>query len=118
VTPKPRNDADPADLSDFPRLLMANAPAVESLLKALASHHRLMILCILQREELTAGDLSTRLNLTMSNTSRHLAEWRAERVVATRRDGTFVYYRFASARAAAIMEVLKRLLSSTGQNFS
>ncbi len=87
----------------------AGAAAAEAFLRSLASRHRLMVLCSLIDGEVSAGDLGRRLGLTQSNLSRHLAMLREEGLVATRRDGTVIYYRIASPRVLPFLEQLHRM---------
>ena len=86
--------------------LEAHAAAAESFLRSIANRHRLMVLCLLVEGEISAGDLSRRLELTQSNLSRHLSTLREEGLVATRREATTIYYRIASDRVRTILETL------------
>ena len=92
-----------------PAALEARAAEAEAFLRSLASRHRLMILCNLIDGEMSVGQLVQRLGLTQSNLSRHLAMLREEGLVATRRDGTSIYYRIASPRVQALLAELYRL---------
>jgi len=92
-----------------PAALKKRAAEAEAFLRALASRHRLMILCSLFERELSVGELVTRLGLTQSNLSRHLAMLREEGLVATRREGTIIYYRIGSDRVHSIFAVLYQL---------
>lgn len=89
--------------------LRKSAGEAEDFLRALASRHRLMILCSLVEGERSVGDLVRRLGLTQSNLSRHLAMLREEGLVATRREGTVIHYRIASERVQPILIELHRL---------
>jgi DNA-binding transcriptional ArsR family regulator len=104
-------------LSDAPTMnpaeMEARATEAESFLRSLASRHRLMILCDLVQGERSVGDMLTRLGLTQSNLSRHLAMLREEGLVATRRQGTTIHYRIASDRVRPILEQLYRLFCAT-----
>ncbi len=68
-----------------------------------------MILCDLVQGERSVGDMLTRLGLTQSNLSRHLATLREEGLVATRRAGTTIHYRIASDRVRPILGQLYKL---------
>ena len=102
--PAPPNDQpmDPAELE-------ARAAEAEAFLRSLASRHRLMILCSLLEGEAPVGELVRRLGLSQSNLSQHLARLREEGLVATRRDGTAIFYRIASDRVRPILAALYRL---------
>ena len=101
----PQSTGPTPDLAE----LEARAGEAEAFLRSLASRHRLMILCSLLDQELSVGELVQRLGLTQSNLSRHLATLREEELVATRRDGTVIYYRIASDRVRPILAELYRL---------
>lgn len=88
------------------------AEEAESFLRSIASRHRLMILCTLMDGEISVGDMAGKLNLSQSNLSRHLATLREEQLVATRRDGTAIYYRIASDRVRPILGELHRMFCS------
>lgn len=92
-----------------PAEMEARAAEAEAFLRSLASRHRLMILCDLVQGERSVGDILTRLGLTQSNLSRHLATLRDEGLVATRREGTTIHYRIASDRVRPILEQLYRI---------
>jgi DNA-binding transcriptional ArsR family regulator len=100
-----------AELAEtMPAKLEARAAEAEVFLRSLASRHRLMILCsLVEREEMSVGELTRRLGLTQSNLSRHLAMLREEGLVATRREATTIHYRVASPRVHAILAELYRL---------
>lgn len=88
--------------------MAAAATRAAGFLQSLASPHRLMVLCRLIEAEMSVGDLNEGLGLTPSNLSRHLATLRDEGLVATRRDGTTIYYSIASERVRPILAELYR----------
>lgn len=64
--------------------------------KALSDETRLRILCLLLSEgDLCVCDLETALGITQSKASRHLRTLKQAKLVADRRDATWVYYRVA-----------------------
>jgi ubiquinone/menaquinone biosynthesis C-methylase UbiE/DNA-binding transcriptional ArsR family regulator len=69
--------------------------------KTLHEPVRIRILALLEREELAVQDLTEVLDLAQSTVSRHLAILKEAGLVLDRRDGTFVYYRFAAQTDAA-----------------
>lgn len=99
----------PNDLPMDPGELEARAAEAEAFLRSLASRHRLMILCSLIETEMSVGELIRRLGLSQSNLSQHLAKLREEGLVATRRDGTTIFYRIGSDRVRPILAELYRL---------
>ena len=71
------------------------ADALQRIFKTLADPTRVRILALLEREELAVQELMEALGLAQSRVSRHLAILREAGLVQDRRDGTFVFYRFA-----------------------
>jgi Predicted transcriptional regulators len=105
----------PNDLLLKPTELEARAAEAEAFLRSLASRHRLMILCSLLESEMPVSELVRRLGLSQSNLSQHLAKLREEGLVATRRDGTAIFYRIGSDRVRPILAELYRLFCDTGR---
>jgi ArsR family transcriptional regulator len=66
---------------------------MEALFKALADTTRLRILGLLLSGEVCVCDIHESLKIPQSKASRHLAYLRKTGLVATRRDGLWVYYR-------------------------
>lgn len=89
--------------------LRASADDACRLLKALASPHRLMIVCALIDGERSVGALAQRLGVRESLASQHLGLLRRDGVVSTRRDAQTIYYSLRSGRARALVETLSRL---------
>ncbi len=79
------------------------------LLSAMANPRRLLILCHLLGKELSVGQLSTRVGLSQSPLSQHLARLRALRLVTARRDGQSIRYRLASPEVAEVLAALQRV---------
>ncbi len=101
-------------MSDFtaemlPERLEEKAGEAEAFLRSLASRHRLLILCSLLGAELSVGELGSRLAMTQSNLSRHLAMLRDEGLVGARRERTKIYYRITSERVLPILAELYRM---------
>jgi DNA-binding transcriptional ArsR family regulator len=91
------------------RELQTEAGAAESMLKALANRHRLMILCELNAGERSVGDLQAAVGLSQSAMSQHLSRLRADQVVSTRREAQTIYYTLASEAVRRIMALLYEL---------
>ena len=90
--------------------LAENAAAVADLLKAVANHNRLLVLCFLATEnELSVNTLVDRVGLSQSALSQHLGVLREEKLVATRREAQTIYYRIADPRVATLMMTLHDL---------
>lgn len=65
--------------------------------KALASPRRLELLDLLGQAERTVEALAAETGMSLANTSQHLQELQAARLVETTRDGRYVVYRLADA---------------------
>ncbi len=86
--------------------LEEKAEEAARLLEALANPRRLMILCELAAGERSVGELADLVGLQQAALSQHLAKLRAEGIVATRRQAQMIFYRLASAGAAAVINTL------------
>lgn len=90
--------------------LEARVGEAARLLRALSNDRRLLVLCHLaEAGEASVGRLALVAELSQSALSQHLALMRADGLVATRRQGTTILYRLADPRAAAVVELLRRL---------
>lgn len=89
--------------------MQAAAIEASELLKALASPHRLMIICQLIEGERSVGELADFLKLRHSTVSQHLALLRKDGLVAPRRDGQTIWYSIASAPARELLMTLYRI---------
>ncbi|WP_210423156.1 ArsR/SmtB family transcription factor [Sphingopyxis microcysteis] len=98
------------DLTRFDlSLFEASAGRAATLLRLLANEKRLMILCQLADGELAVGDIQSRVGLSQSALSQHLALLRAEGIVATRREGQAIFYRLDDPAAMRVIETLAEL---------
>jgi len=89
-----------------PAVMRRHAGAASRLIRALSNQHRLLVLCVLSEGELSVGELNTRVRLSPSALSQHLAVLRRERVVTTRRSGQTIYYQVAGGIAMELIHVL------------
>ncbi len=80
-----------------------HASDAEKFLKQLANANRLMILCVLTEGELSVGDLNSRVPISQSALSQHLAKLRQAGFVATRRESQTIYYQLADPKVEAII---------------
>lgn len=83
-----------------------NAKAAADLLRALASPHRLMILCQLIDGEHSVGELAGFLGLRVSTMSQHLGLLRRDGLVVARRAGQTIFYRLGDPAAQRVVETL------------
>ncbi len=77
-----------------------------SLLKAMASETRLLVLCALRDGEKSVKDLAVITDQSLPAVSQHLAKLRAGGLVATRRQAQTIYYRVDDPVAVQIVEIL------------
>lgn len=92
-----------------PQAMQAAAARASALLKALANPDRLLLLCQLSQGEYCVSELADALAILQPTLSQQLCVLRAEQLVDTRREGKQIYYRLASAEAAAVLRVLYTL---------
>jgi ArsR family transcriptional regulator, virulence genes transcriptional regulator len=100
--------ADPA-VQGAAEAMREHAAAAAMFLKTLANEQRLLILCALLEGELNVGQLNTKVDLSPSALSQHLAWLREAKFVSTRRVSQAIYYQLADQRVLKIIGVLKEL---------
>ncbi|UQY83939.1 ArsR/SmtB family transcription factor [Ralstonia pseudosolanacearum] len=102
--------APPAPLPEHAIDMLRDAAAQAcAVLKAMAHEDRLLLLCQLTQGERNVGELETLVGLHQPSLSQHLGVLRDEGLVATRRDGKYIYYRLASFEVIQIMQTLSSL---------
>jgi len=79
--------------------------------KALSHAHKLELLELLAQGERSVEVLATVANLTVANTSRHLQQLRGAGLIASRKEGLYVFYRIAGDDVIVLLRSLRR----TGQ---
>jgi rhodanese-related sulfurtransferase/DNA-binding transcriptional ArsR family regulator len=77
--------------------------------QAVSSPKRLELLDLLGQGEKTVEQLAEQTAAAVKNTSAHLRALRLARLVSTRRDGTYVWYRLADEAVAAFLLALQAL---------
>jgi DNA-binding transcriptional ArsR family regulator len=77
--------------------------------RALADPKRLCVLETLAAGERSVSELSRDVGCQVPNMSQHLAVLRSAGLVATRRDGTTVYYRLADPRVLETYRLIQSL---------
>ena len=77
--------------------------------KALANPHRLELVDLLAQGERTVEDLASEAGMSVANTSRHLQDLRAARLVEVRREGLYGYYRLADERVFGVWQAMREL---------
>lgn len=90
-------------------VLRDNSERAASLLKSLANPDRLLLLCQLVEGERSVTELEALTGIRQPTLSQQFGVLRNEELVATRRDGKWVYYRIASEDALAILGTLHQI---------
>lgn len=80
-----------------------------ALLKTLANEDRLLILCQLNQGRRNVGELEALLDIHQPTLSQQLTVLREEGLVATERQGKYIYYSLVSPEAIRIMQTLFEL---------
>jgi ArsR family transcriptional regulator len=76
----------------------------------LANPKRLQILNLLKWSELSVGAMVQSLGITKANLSQHLSLMRQRGILATRRQGTTIYYRLAIPHITEACEIMREVL--------
>ncbi|HXS05110.1 MAG TPA: metalloregulator ArsR/SmtB family transcription factor [Rhodanobacter sp.] len=95
-----------ATMSAAPEQLHQHADEAVAVLKAMASHNRLLLLCELVAGERSVGALAQSLDLAQATVSQHLSLLRRDGVVSGRRDAQTISYRISDPRVQALMITL------------
>jgi ArsR family transcriptional regulator len=77
--------------------------------RALADAKRLCVLESLAAGELSVSDLASRVACQVPNMSQHLAVLRSAGLVATRREGSTVFYRLSDPRVLEAYHLLQSI---------
>ena len=77
--------------------------------RALADPKRLCVLESLAAGELSVSDLSTTVGCQVPNMSQHLSVLRAAGIVASRREGSTVFYRLAHPQVLEVYRMLRQV---------
>jgi ArsR family transcriptional regulator len=80
---------------------------MNAVFKALNDATRREILEMLQKEDLTAGEIAQQFNISFPSISHHLDLLKQAQLVNTRKEGQFVYY---SLNTTVMDEIVKWLL--------
>ena len=114
----------PDETSALKTRVPANAPALDlawmrsqaaevvSLLKVIGNPDRLLLLCQMLQGEYSVGELEQLLDIQQPTLSQQLGVLRNEALVATRREGKYIYYRVSHPHVQVILEVLHQLYCS------
>jgi len=99
---------------DLPAMRTHAGEAV-AMLKLLGNEDRLLLLCQLSLQERTVGELERLTGVSQPTLSQQLGILRREGLVTTRREGKFIWYQLADARALQLMQTLYQLFCQPGE---
>ena len=77
--------------------------------RAVSAPLRLAILDVLAQSERTVEDIAREIGASVANASQHLRQLRSARLVASRREGLFVYYRLADDKVLRLWQVIREV---------
>lgn len=77
--------------------------------RAVSAPLRLAILDVLAQSERTVEDIAREIGASVANASQHLQQLRAARLVETRRDGLFIFYRLADDKVLRLLQVIREV---------
>jgi DNA-binding transcriptional ArsR family regulator len=77
--------------------------------RALADPKRLCVLETLATGEMSVSDLSVQASCQVPNMSQHLAVLRSAGLVATRREGSTIYYRLSDPKVLEAYRLIQRI---------
>jgi rhodanese-related sulfurtransferase/DNA-binding transcriptional ArsR family regulator len=75
--------------------------------RAVSAPLRLAILDVLAQSERTVEDIAREIGASVANASQHLQHLRAARLVSSRREGLFIYYRLADEKVLRLWQVIR-----------
>lgn len=78
--------------------------------KTLGNAKRLEILNALRDGEMTVTEIIERVNANKTNVSQHLAVMRNKKILATRREGTNIYYCVANPKVIRACDLMRQVL--------
>jgi DNA-binding transcriptional ArsR family regulator len=85
---------------------------METVLRAIAEPHRLEIVRLVRREELTAGQIAARFEVSRPAISQHLRLLRDAGLITERRQGTRRFYRGQPETLTALLVDLELLVEN------
>lgn len=94
--------------------MRTHAGEAVALLKVLGNVDRLMLLCQLSEQARTVGELEALTGIGQPTLSQQLGVLRREGLVATEREGKYIRYALADARALALMQRIHQLFCEEG----
>ena len=87
--------------------------AMSKLLKSMSHPIRLKILCLLQDQELSVGDIREEVKTTNANVSQHLNILKQASIIRSRRNGRQLLYRIANPLVMEAIHIMARVVRET-----
>lgn len=78
--------------------------------KVFSHPKRLEIINVLRNDEMGAGELGRRLQLSPGNLSQHLTMMKERRILVSRKEGNAVFYKIANPRLLQAFDLLREIL--------
>lgn len=86
---------------------------ISNLLKSISHPIRLKILCLLQDNELTVGEIRNEVKTSHANVSQHLSILRNQGIIDFRKDSNFIYNRITDERVTELIKSMRELFCAT-----
>lgn len=83
--------------------------AMSKLLKSMSHPIRLKILCLLQDQELSVGEIRDQVQTTNANVSQHLNILRGQGIIDFRKDANFIYNKITDTRILELIQKMRTL---------
>lgn len=83
--------------------------AISKLLKSMSHPIRLKILCLLEEQEMSVGDIRAQVETTNANVSQHLNILRGHGIIDFRKDANFIYNRITDKRILELIQKMRQL---------
>lgn len=87
--------------------ILKKCDEVSQLLKILAHPDRLRILCRLLDGKATVGEITEFCDISQSATSQFLARMKAEGLLSSQREGSYVYYAVGDRRLIQLLRAIR-----------
>ena len=82
---------------------------ISKMLKSMSHPIRMKILCLLQEQEMSVGDLREQVKTTNANVSQHLNILRSQGIIDFRKDANFIYNRITDQRILELIQKMREL---------
>ena len=91
------------------KAILGRCEDVSQILRSLSHPVRLKVLCFVMDGEKSVSELTEFCDISQSAMSQFLNRMRAEGIVASRKDGTHVYYSIADSKIVKLLRAIKEI---------